>query len=65
MTADRAYEAPSLSLLSKLGSIIIHTDEFLSSKGHQFDKVALEQLIADAEVQQWLKAMGPLVPVKR
>ena len=55
----------TLALLSKLGSIVVHADEFLSPGGHAFDKEALLQLIRDPEVQEWLKEMGPLVPVKR
>lgn len=56
---------PSLSLLAKLGSIIVHTDELLSPTGHGYDKIALQQLIKDPEVQQWIKDMGALLPVKR
>ncbi len=56
---------PSLALLSKLGSIAVHADEMLSEDGHLFDKVALRQLLNDAEVTQWIKSMGPMLPVKR
>lgn len=60
----------SMSLLAKLGSIAVHADE-LSSKnvdavrGHEFDKIAIRQLIADPEITAWIKEMGPLLPVKR
>lgn len=58
---------PSPALLCKLGSIIVHTDELLSPFGHEFDREALKALMADADVQAWLRGMGEmaLVPVKR
>ena len=55
---------PSLSLLTKIGSIIIHTEEFFSSSGHAFDQYALDSLLSDHEVKEWLKSMGALLPVK-
>lgn len=56
---------PELSLLSKLGSIAVHSGEMLSAKGHVFDRTALEGLLRDWEVQEWIKAMGVYMPVKR
>lgn len=56
---------PSLPLLSKLGSIIVHLDEFLSAKSHPLDRIALEPLLRDEEVRTWIKAMGVYLPVKR
>lgn len=56
---------PGLSLLSKLGSIAVHAEEFLSPKGHEFDLVALRSLIEDVEVKQWMKDMKVYLPVKR
>ena len=58
---------PSVSLLSKLGSIIVHTEEAVSPDGHEFDQMALRQLTGDPEVKEWLLAMGELalIPVKR
>lgn len=56
---------PSLSLLVKLGSIVVHTDEMFSPKGHYFDKITTRQLLADPEVQKWLKDMGAYMPVRR
>ena len=55
----------SPALASKLASIVLHTEEMLSVKGHFFDKVALEAACRDPEVKAWMKALGPLVPVKR
>lgn len=56
---------PTLSLLCKLASIAVHADEMMSAKRHEFDLAALRSAFEDAEVQEWLKAMGPFVPVKR
>jgi hypothetical protein len=58
---------PNASLLVKLGSIAVHADEMLSPDGHDFDKVALEQLLKDPEVVEWLAAMDKMamVPKKR
>ena len=47
---------PSLSLLSKLGSIAVHAEEMLSPKGHHFDKLELEQLLKDPEIKKWIDA---------
>jgi len=54
-----------LTLASKLASIVVHADELASPDRHQCDVAALEQVIADPEVQAWIKALGPLAPVKR
>ena len=58
---------PSPSLLSKIGSIIIHLEEFESSDGHYFDRIVLQQLFNDPEVKEWLKQMNKLamLPKKR
>ena len=58
---------PLLTLLSKIGSIAVHVDEFLSPHGHTADKHAIEELLRDPEVIEWLEAMRryALVPEKR
>jgi hypothetical protein len=58
---------PSVPLLCKLGSIIVHADELMSQDGHEFDRLALEQLLRDAEVKAWLAGMRgmALIPEKR
>jgi hypothetical protein len=58
---------PPLSLLVKVGSLVAHIAEFLSPNGHEFDKAAIRTLLADAEVQTWLKDMDQLgfLPKKR
>ena len=54
-----------LTLLVKLGSIAVHADELTSPGGHDFDRVAMRQLIEDPDVVAWVKAMGALLPRKR
>lgn len=56
---------PSLALLAKLGSIIVHVEEGLSETGHVFDRIAIQSLLQDPEVAAWLRAMGPFLPLKR
>jgi hypothetical protein len=58
---------PSLSLLVKLGSIAVHTDELLSPLGHGYDKIALQGLLDDFEVKEWIKEFtaAGLLPVQR
>lgn len=58
---------PGISLLVKLGSIAVHVDEMLSPDGHDFDRIALQQLIADPEVAEWIKQMDgmAMLPKKR
>jgi len=58
---------PGLSLLVKLGSIAVHAEELISPKREQVDVAAMETLLNDAEVKEWLSAMTVLafMPVKR
>lgn len=58
---------PAASLLVKLGSILVHAEELLSPDGHHFDRIALQQLMQDPEVAEWLKAMDAMafLPKKR
>lgn len=58
---------PSISVLCKLGSIAVHTEEVISEKGHVFDVLALQSLFKDAELRQWFKDMNALgmLPVRR
>ena len=58
---------PPVALLVKIGSIVVHADEFLSPNGHELDKIALQQLFADPDVREWVKAMTKMamLPVKR
>lgn len=58
---------PNVTLLVKLGSIAVHAQELTSSDGHAYDKVALDQLLHDTEVSDWMKAMDKMafLPKKR
>ena len=59
---------PTPSLLAKLGSIIVHAEEMLDpQKGHPFDQAALDQLMGDKDVAEWLAAMNKMamLPKKR
>lgn len=58
---------PNATVLIKLGSIAVHVDEMLSAKGHDFDRHALDTVLYDAEITEWLKAMDKLsfLPLKR
>lgn len=58
---------PSATLLIKLGSIIVHLEEYTSPNGHPLDKHTADQLLADKEVSEWLAAMTKMafLPVKR
>lgn len=59
--------SPSLSLLVKLGSIVVHADEFTGRNGYEYDLVAMRQGLVDPEVTEWLEEMQRrgFLPVKR
>ena len=61
------FTKPSLSLLCKLGSIAVHTEEFFSLHGHTFDRDAILSLLKDEEVKSWIADMefAAMVPKKR
>lgn len=56
-----------LSLLAKLGSLVVHCSELFSDDGHYFDKAAVDGIIRDPEVSKFVRTMAKmsLVPVKR
>ena len=58
---------PSPALLAKIGSLIVHIDEYLSPDVHEYDLVTLKSLLSDPEIVEWLDEMGKaqLIPVKR
>lgn len=51
----------------KLASIVVHIEEYFSPNGHPFDKVAIESLLNDAEIKQFIgqMQMKGLLPEKR
>lgn len=65
MSKQPNHLKPSVSLLSKLGSAIVHADEAMSTDGRNVDKEAFISVLNDPEVQEWIKGMGVLLPVKR
>lgn len=66
-TGAASFLSPSVTLLVKLGSIVVHADEFTSPGGHEFDLSTMRQLIADPEVAAWIAAgtKSAMLPVKR
>lgn len=64
-TTKNPHLQPAVTLLAKIGSIVVHADELLSTNGHAYDRVALQGLLNDPEVTAWVKAMREFLPVKR
>lgn len=58
---------PSTTLLVKLGSALVHFEEYHSETGHHWDLEAATSNSNDPEVREWLEAMNKLafLPVKR
>jgi hypothetical protein len=58
---------PSVTLLTKLGSALVHAAEATEPGGHPFDIDALRGLLADDEIVDWIAAMDglALLPKKR
>lgn len=55
-----------ISIISKLGSILVHLQELLSPGAHEFDSTVLKQLLDDPEVKGFLGDIDPaLLPVRR
>lgn len=61
------FTKPSMTLLCKLGSLMVHVEEYLSPQGHEFDKTAIDQLLCDDEVVAWRKEMdaAAMLPKRR
>ena len=58
---------PSAALLCKLGSLIVHAEEFISEGGHPYDLQVFLDGLRDSEVVEWLNQMSKMamLPVKR
>lgn len=54
---------PSPSLLCKLGSIAGHVEEGKSKDGHPYDFIAIDTLLSDPEVQEWMAAMRKMAMI--
>ena len=53
------------SLACKLASVVVHAQELLSVDGREADRIALQAVANDPDVVAWIKALGPLAPLKR
>lgn len=49
-----------IAVPDKLGSIMVHADEIIAPHGHTFDRIALQQLLTDPDIQAWRKAMDAM-----
>lgn len=58
---------PSPALLAKLGSALVHAEEYMSVQGHTLDREAFKVIADDPDVIAWLAGMRELgmLPVKR
>lgn len=58
---------PPLSLIVKLGSIARHAQELLTPDRHSFDAEAMDALLGDPEVVDWMAEADDLalLPVLR
>lgn len=58
---------PDVGLLIKLGSIIVHYEEYNSSNGHFLDLQTVESLMEEEDVKEWFEGMSKmaLLPQKR
>lgn len=61
------FDAASVALLAKLGSIIVHVEEASGAGGHWVDWATVKSLVNDPEVQELLAGLRKtgLLPVKR
>lgn len=61
------FLSPNVALLVKIGSALVHFDEYTSSRGHEYDLHTAKQLLADPDVAAWIKAgtASALLPAKR
>lgn len=56
---------PGTALIAKVGSILVHLEEARSKDGHHYDWAALDALMVDPEVQEWLDGLRKLTLVPR
>jgi hypothetical protein len=58
---------PSLQLLVKLGSLVIHYQEATGPKRHPLDMDAIRSIEGEPDVQEWISEMTKrgFLPVKR
>ena len=58
---------PTPQLLIKLGSIIVHWEEYNSKDGHFLDLQTIEAMMEQEDVKEWFSEMNKLalLPLKR
>lgn len=58
---------PRVALLVKLGSALVHFDEYTSPGGHEYDLATARQLLAEPDVKAWIAELtaAAMLPVKR
>lgn len=67
MSQSDTYRTPTISLLVKLGSIARHAEEAIGPNGHPADWEAINSVLGDPEVSEWMAQLDSLslLPVKR
>lgn len=66
VTTDDLCKFDSMAQAIKVASVVVHVEESLSKDGHPLDQEALRGLVADPDVQTWLKQFpAVLLPLKR
>ncbi len=58
---------PTPQLLIKLGSLIVHYEEFVSPNGSVIDKQTIDAMMKQDDVKEWFTEMRKLalLPLKR
>ncbi len=50
----------------KIGCLIVHVEEFLSSDGHEFDRLQILSSLEDKSIKEFVESIDPVfLPVKR
>lgn len=53
---------PTTTLLTKLGSAIVHAEEMIGKDAHDFDIETFLSLVDDSEVKAWMEEMDDAAP---
>ena len=67
MSEEKDPLQPSPQLLIKLGSLLVHYQEFNAPGGHHLDKAAIDSIESEGEVKEWMESMDSMafLPKKR
>lgn len=64
--SDKVGQFGTTAQAVKVASVLVHVQEAMSKKGHNFDVYAMKGLMDDAEVKAWLASFPDvLLPRKR